>query len=145
MILDLQTMFSGAVSAAGVKTGQAFTDDAISTNVLDLRSAGEGAPTLVDEGILGEDVWLVVQALEAAAGGDAAKTLTITLESDSTADLATSATTLVRVKLPSGDYERYLGIRYAASAAFTAFGITAYLVVGGVQRNIAYPAGFTVG
>jgi hypothetical protein len=56
-----------------------------------------------------------------------------------------AGTTLVRVKLPSGDYERYLGIRYAASAAFTAFGITAYLVVGGVQRNIAYPAGFTVG
>lgn len=158
MILDLQTMFSGAVASDGTKTGQSVTDDAISTNVLDLRSAGAGAPTLVDEGIVNEDVWVVVQALGAAAGGDAAKTLTVTLESDSTAGLETSATvhlttpaytgaqilagtTLLRAKLPSGDYERYLGIRYAASAAFTAIPIVAFLVVGGIQRNIAYPTG----
>jgi hypothetical protein len=49
MILDLQTMFSGSVSAAGVKTGQAITATAISDNVLD-RKGGQTGPTLEDEG-----------------------------------------------------------------------------------------------
>lgn len=159
MILDLQTMFSGAVAADGTKTGQSITATAISTNVLDLRQPN-GAPTLVDEGILGTDVWLEVRAKTAAAGGDAAKTLTITLESDSTANLATSATVhystpailgsaitagalLARIKLPSGNYERYLGLRYTVSAGFTAFEVLAQLQLG-VQANRAYPIGFTV-
>ena len=54
MILDLQTMFSGAVASDGTKTGQAVTATAISTNVLDLRNAS--TPTLVDEGAVGEDL-----------------------------------------------------------------------------------------
>lgn len=161
MIQDLQTMFSGAVSAAGVRSGQSFTDDAISTNVLDRASGlSSGFPTLEDEGLVGGDMWLVVQALTAAAGADAAKTLTISLESDSTADLATSATvhaattailgsaitagaTLWRIKLPSGDYERYIGLRYLASAAFTAFQIVAFLTPD-VQASKSYPSGFSL-
>jgi hypothetical protein len=81
-----------------------------------------------------------VQALTAAAGGDAAKTLTITLESDTTAVLATApvvhfssaailgsaitaGATLVRTALPSADYKPLIGVRYTVSAGFTAFNI----------------------
>lgn len=158
MILDMQSMFSGTVSAAGVKTGQAITNTAISENVMDLR--GSASPTLVDEGLTGTPVWLVISCTVAAAGADAAKTLIVTLLSDSTANLATSPTThytsaaftgaqltagaeLVRVKLPSGDYERYLGLNYTVSAAFTAFNLVAELTLG-IQRNINYPSAITV-
>lgn len=158
MILDLQTMFSGTVAADGTKTGQALTATAISTNVLDLRNAA--TPATVDEGISGPETWLIVQVQTSAAGGDAAKTLTITLESATdvglTAGLAvhysspaiTGATlvagyTAVRVQLPSGDYKRYVGLRYTVSAGFTAFNILAYMTPD-VQRNVVYPAGFTI-
>lgn len=158
MILDMQTILSGTVSAAGVTTGQAITNTEISENVLDLRNAA--TPVLADEGILDTDLWLVVICTVAAAGADAAKTLDYILASDSTANLATSPTThytgvqrtgaqltagavLARVKIPSGDYERYLGIKYTCSAAFTAFNILAFLTPG-VDRNVIYPSGFTV-
>lgn len=158
MILDLQTMFSGTVASDGTKTGQALTATAISTNVLDLRNAA--TPATVDEGLNEPEVWLVVQAQTAAAGGDAAKTVTITLESSSTADLATSpivhfssgailgsafiiGSTNVRVQLPSGDYKRFVGIRYTVSAGFTAFNLLAFLTLD-IQRNVIYPVGFAV-
>lgn len=158
MILDLQTMFSGTVAADGTKTGQAITATAISTNVLDLRQAA--TPALGDEGISGPESWLVVQVQTAAIGGDAAKTLTTTLESDSAAGLATlpvvhfatgavtgaaltAGATIVRVQLPSDNYKRFLGVRYTVSVAFTAFNILAYLTPD-IQRNFIYPIGFSV-
>jgi hypothetical protein len=158
MIQDLQSMFSGAVSAAGVRSGQAVTVTAISTNVLDLRQAA--APALADEGISGEPLYLVVQVGTAATAAGAA-TVTISLESDSTADLATSATvhfttsaigkatlvagfTAVRIPLPLDNYERYLGVRYTvATGPLTAGDFFAFLTPN-VQRNIIYPVGFTV-
>src|SRR3546814_4444646 len=73
-------------------------------------------------------------------------TLAVSLESDSTADLATSATThfttsalafadfspagtvLAAVRLPLGEYERYLGVRYTvASGPLTAGAFDAFL------------------
>lgn len=158
MIIDLQTTFSGATAADGTKTGQGITATAISTNVLDLRNAA--TPATADEGLTSVEGWLIVQAQTAAAGGDSAKTLTITLESSSTADLATSpvvhfSTTaitganitagavLARVQLPSADYKRYLGLRYTVSATFTSFAILAYLTPT-LDRNIPYPVGFAV-
>lgn len=163
MILDMQTMFSGTVASDGTKTGQGITATAISTNVLDLRNfrSGVSTPATVDEGILGGmEEWLIVQVLTAAAGGDAAKTLTITLESDTAVGLATvpvvhySSTAItgatliagyvaVRVQVPSADYKRYVGLRYTVSAGFTSFEITAYLTPD-PQRNVIYPAGFTI-
>lgn len=150
MLLDTQLKFSDA---------QALTATAVSTNVVDLRN--QATPLLVDEALTYSDMWLEVHCITAAAGGDAAKTTTITLESDSTADLATSATVhytsaaitgaaqtagavLVRVKLPSGDYERYLGVRYTQSAGFTSHTVTAFITLG-TQRNVIYPTGFSVG
>lgn len=159
MLRDMQNMFSGTKSAAGVFTGQAITVDAISENVLDLRNGS--LPTLANEGAGDGNPWLVIQVLTAAAGGDAAKTVIFTLESDSTADLATSATThwtsatltgatlvagyrVCAVRLPSeATYERYLGVRYNVSATFTAFSVTAFLAKD-VPDNVTYRSGFSL-
>lgn len=158
MIQDTQLLFSGTIAADGTRTGQGLTATAISTNVVDLRNAA--TPALVDEGLSGPEMWLVVVAISAAAGGDAAKTLTITLESDVATSLAsapvvhisspailgsaiTAGATLFRVQLPSADYKRYLGLRYTVSAGFTSFPVMAF-VVQDVQRNVIYPSGFTV-
>lgn len=159
MIQDLQTMFSGAVAADGTRTGQAVTVTAISTNVLDLRQAA--TPALVDEGIIGGELFLVVQVGTTFTAAGAA-TLTITLESDSAVGFATApvvhystaaipVASLVagyvatRLELPLADYKRYLGVRYTvATGPMTAGNIFAFLTPN-VQRNIIYPTGFTVG
>lgn len=158
MFLDLQTMFSGSVAANGTKTGDAITATAISANVLDLRQSG--ALALADEGLNPDEAWLYITALTAANGADAAKTLTITLESDSAVGLGTTpvvhwssgailgsailaGTVLARIPLPSADYQRYLGLRYTVSAAFTAFAVTANITPD-IQRNKIYPTGFTI-
>ena len=157
MILDLQNMFSGSVAADGTKTGQAITATAISANVLDLRQAA--TPATADE-FQGKNSWLIVQAQTAAAGGDAAKTLTISLESDSTANLATApivhaatgailgaaiiaGAILASLRIPSADYKRFLGLRYTVSAGFTSFNILAF-VSPTAQRNTQYAKGFSV-
>lgn len=162
MLIDVQTRFSGTHTAAGVISGQSITDTAISEHVLDLRNfrTGVTTPATADEGLLGfTDQWLIVQVLTAAAGGDAAKTLTTSLESDTavglnsaavvhftTAAIAGSALTagasVVRTQLPSADYKRYLGLRYTVSATFTAFTVIAFLTPN-PQRNIVYPSGIT--
>jgi len=161
MILDMQSMFSGTVAADGTKTGQAITATAISTNVVD-RAGGyiAGFPALEDEGTNPDETWLIVQAVSAAAGGDAAKTLTITLESAADAGLTsgpvvhasttaivgsaiTAGAVLWRIALPSADYKRYIGLRYTVSAGFTSFPILAFIAAD-PQRNVIYPTSFTV-
>lgn len=130
MILDERTEFSDAQ----VVTASAITD------VIDLGAT----PTLRNLGGGSEQLWLVISVAVAVAAAGAA-TVTFSLESDSTADLATSATvhfstaaigkaTLVAgyvpvcIALPSGQYERYLGVRYTVAtgplttgSAFDAF------------------------
>lgn len=132
MYLDAQNEFSDA---------QAVTATAISTNVIDL-----GATNALKDIGTGEDIYLVVQTQTAATDVSSDATLTVTLESDSTADLATSATVhfttgvlpfatfspagavLACVKLPKGDYERYLGVRYTVAAGpLTAGNFDAFL------------------
>lgn len=157
MILDTQTIFAGTIAADGTRTGQALTATAISGNVLDTKNAA--LPASADEGISGPELWFVVQVQTAAAGGDAAKTLTITLESSAAVGLTsstihytsaailgsalTAGATVVRVQLPSGDYLRYLGVRFTVSAGFTSFNLFAFLTQD-VQRNVTYPAGYTI-
>ena len=148
---------------------QSLTATAISANVYDTLATAEGGGSTgisgggatTDLGQSTPGLYLVVIATAAAAGGDSAKTLTITLESDSTANLATSATVhftstaiagsaitagarLLTLALPHGLYERYVGLRYTVSASFTAFTVDAYLTLdpAGVYR--AYPTNFTV-
>lgn len=151
MILDAENEFSDA---------QAVTTTAISTNVID-TAALDLSPTTADLGV-GEDLYLVVTTAVTATDADSDATLTITLESDSTADLDTSATThfssgalafadfspagskLVAVRLPSGDYERYLGVRYTvADGPLTAGAFDAFLTKD-IDRWIAYPDNKTI-
>lgn len=116
MILDERTEFADALT---------LTVTAIS-DVIDLY-AGQNSPVLRNLGGGNEPLWLVITVDTAFTAGGAA-TATFTLESDSTADLATSATvhastaaiavatmtagaTLACIALPSGLYERYLGVR----------------------------------
>lgn len=133
MILDAQNEFSDA---------QAVTSTAISTNVIDLGATN----TLKDIGA-GESMYLVILTQTTATDVSSDATLAVTLESDSTADLATSATVhyttgtlafaafatagtvLAAVRLPIGSYERYLGVRYTvASGPLTAGKFDAFLV-----------------
>ena len=163
MYIDTNLEFSDA---------QALTATAISANVYDTLSVAAGAgstgitgagTTMANLTDLGQatDLYLVVIATSAAAGGDSAKTLTISLESDSTANLATSATVhfstgaitgaaitagarLATVKLPHGLYERYLGLRYTVSASFTAFNVDAFLTTDGAGVYRPYGTNFVV-
>ncbi|EOV9596795.1 Bbp16 family capsid cement protein [Cronobacter dublinensis] len=131
MYVDKQLEFSD---------GQAVTATAISTNVVDLNPAFN-YNTGVDIGT-GEDVYLVLQ-VDAAATAAGAATVQITLESSAAAGLTSSTVhftsptyqladltankTLTAVKLPSGTYLRYLGVRYTVgtgpltAGSFSAF------------------------
>ena len=120
--------------------GQAVTSTAISTNVIDL---GDDSVT---QNIGGSGLYLVVQTRTAATDTSSDATLAVTLESDSTENLATSATVhfgtgalafaafspagtvLACTELPFGNYERYLGVRYTvASGPLTAGNFDAFL------------------
>lgn len=156
MLIDLQSTFSGTTAVDGTKTAQAITATAISTNVIDLRSVS-GLPATADEGIDGTDLYLNVRSV---AAFNTLTSLTITLESDSTANLATAPVVhysktillaaltanqdLVRVQLPSDDYKRYLGVRYTVNGANPTTGSVLAYMVGTPQRTVNYPSGFAV-
>lgn len=138
MITDRQDSFS---------IDQALTVDAISHRVKDLGPLS-GSPTanlLRDIGA-GKPLYLHVLVTTTLLASGGAATLTTSLESDSTADLATSATvhwtsaaiakaTLVAgywiakgIAIPADSYERYLGLRYNATTNdFTAGVVQAWL------------------
>ncbi len=130
MILDERNEFADAL---------AVTSTAIS-DVIDLGAT----PTLRSLGA-GEPLYLVISCDEAATAAGAA-TVTFSLESDSTADLATSATvhattaaigkatlvvgyTVAVIPLPvAATYERYLGVRFTvATGPLTAGKFSAFL------------------
>lgn len=142
-ILDAFAEFSDA---------QAVTATAIS-NVMDLNSDN----TLRGIGT-GTPVYLVIKVPVAATAGGAA-TVTFSLESDSTADLATSPTVhwtsavvpvatltagyrVIAISVPIGkDVERYLGIRFTvATGPLTAGQFDAFLTLD-VQEWNAYKVG----
>lgn len=156
MILDMQTTFSGSVASDGTKTAQGpITATQISTNVLDLRNSS--LPALVDEGLQGSDVWLEVRVIQAFNN---LTTLTVTLESDVAATLAsapvvhasfalalaslTANTTVVRLLIPSADYKRFLGVRYTVTGTAPSTGTLLANIAMDTQRNKTYPAGFTI-
>ena len=152
MYIDKQAEFSDA---------QAVTATAISTNVMDLISNGSGKNVLRDIGT-GQDVYLVVMTTVAATDTGSDATLTVSLESDSTENLATSATVhfstaalafaafspagtvLAAVKLPSGSYERYLGVRYTVGAGPLLTGNFDAFLTTDVQAWRAYARNYTV-
>lgn len=144
MILDALMEFSDA---------QAVTATAISTNVMDLGPVTDN--TTRDIGT-GEPLYLVVQTAVACTDTGSDATLTVTLESDSDAGLSTSPTVhystgalafatfspagkvVAMVRLPAGEYERYLGVRYTVGAGpLTAGAFNAFLTRD-VQKYRAY-------
>lgn len=139
MILDKFLEFSDA---------QAVTATAISTNVVDTYPLGNGVGTNTVRDIgTGENIHLVVITASPVTDVGSDATLAVTLESDSTENLATSptvhfstgaiafagfsvaGTVLANVKLPAGSYERYLGVRYTvANGPLTGGTFDAFLV-----------------
>lgn len=152
MILDERNEFADAVSVAAA-AGTALIGD-----VIDLGSASR------DIGA-GQPLYLIIQTDTEIITGGSAGTIKFQLASDSTADLATSATihfdtgTLVTddaaandarlnaggliasVALPQGAvYERYLGIlAVIGTTTVTAGAINAFLSVDPYPANRAYP------
>lgn len=149
---------------------QAVTATAISTNVYDLfttttggATSGVSPNTRLDVGLgEGDGSWLVVNTAVLATDSGSDATLTITLETADNAALSTNAevvfstgalafaafatagTNLVRVRLPSYDYRRYLGVRYTvASGPLTAGAFDAFVTMN-VSKNKPYASGFTV-
>jgi hypothetical protein len=156
MLQDVNTIFSGAIASDGTRTGQAITATAISTNVLDLRS-GRTTPVTADESVSGPELYLLVVVTQAFNN---LTTLTITLESDSAATLAsapvvhasqavalaglTLGATVVRIQLPSADYKRYLGVRYTVAGTAPTTGAVQTFLTMDQQRNLIYPGNFSV-
>lgn len=157
MLQDINSIFSGTIASDGTRSAQAITATAVSTNVIDTRQPG-GSPTLKNEGQFGQDLWLYVSVVQAF---NTLTSLTITLESDSTSNLATSPTVhytktialasltaganVIRVQLPSEKtYERYLGVRYTVTGTDPTTGsVYAFLALDS-QANDIYASGFTV-
>lgn len=150
MILDKSEEFSDA---------QAVTATAISTNVIDTNPSGKNA--LVDLGDGEPDVWLVIQCDQAATAAGAA-TVNFSLESDSVAGLSSSPNVhyqtgalaiagltagkeVARVKLPAGDYKRYLGVRYTVATGPLTAGTFSAFIVKDAQGRKQYKSGFTYG
>lgn len=135
MILDERGEFCDATSAI-LAVGNAIIGD-----VIDTKPATTSPNTTVD--LEGSDLYFVMQVDTTFVG--ATSTTKFELASDSTADLATSKTvhyatpaipvaTLVAgylicaVRLPSGSYERYLGVwETVATANVTAGKVNAFL------------------
>ncbi|HEX6215296.1 MAG TPA: hypothetical protein VFZ38_10780 [Vicinamibacterales bacterium] len=125
--------------------GQAVTATAISTNVIDLYPMADQADATRDIGT-GEAVYVAIMTSTTITDAGSDATLVATLESDSTANLATApvvhlssgtlafatyatAGSLILVaRLPAGRYKRFLGVRYTvASGPFTGGSIDAFL------------------
>ena len=158
MYVDTQTTFSDS---------QAVTSTAISTNVIDLVSLGLGGGTntalnTVQDIGNGQPIYLVVQTAVTCTDTGSDATLTVTLESDTAAGLAsspvvhyssgalafatyaTAGTQFIAIALPMADYKRYMGLRFTvASGPLTAGAFDAFLTTD-VQRTKGYKSGFTV-
>jgi len=148
MYVDKQLEFSDS---------QAVTASAISTNVADLNPAFN-YNSGVDIGT-GEDVYLVIQTDVAATAAGAA-TVSVTLESSAAAGLTSSTVhytsptwqladltagkTLTMVKLPSGTYLRYLGVRYNVSTGPLTAGAFSAFLVKDIAAWRAYNRNYTV-
>jgi len=153
MILDKFLEFSDA---------QAVTATAISTNVVDLAPLGNGVGTNTVRDIgAGEDLYLIVRTLTAATDVGSDATLTVTFESSATENLNSSTvhfstvalafaafspagTELVRIALPGGNYQRYIGVRYTVAAGPLTGGTFDAFIVKDAQSYRPYAVGSTI-
>ena len=153
MILDKFLEFSDA---------QAVTATAISTNVADLAPLGNGVGTNTVRDIgAGEDLYLIVRTLTAATDVGSDATLTVTFESSATENLNSSTvhfstgalafaafspagTELVRIALPGGNYQRYIGVRYTVANGPLTGGTFDAFIVKDAQSYRPYAVGSTI-
>jgi len=114
----------------------ATVTNAIVGDVIDLGTASLNLGTT--------DIWFVAK-IGTAVTSNSTGTITLTLLSDSTADLATSATThftasavkgtlvagynWVAAKLPGGTYERYMGVFCQSDSVLLGGTLNAYLTL----------------
>lgn len=144
MIIDAQNRFSNA---------QGITGTALSTDWIDQQElTGSPLNTTKDIGNGNEPLYLVVQV---GTAFNTLTSLTITLESDSAADMATSATvhlssgaialasltanTIVfAAPLPFGAYERYVRVRYTVGGSNPSTGTVTAFLTPDVQQWRAY-------
>lgn len=146
MILDEQNEFADAVAVTGTAASTYVLGDYI-----DLGST----PTLKDIGV-GEDLYLVIGVDTAIAASGGAANVTFKLVSDSVVTLDSSPTThwtsgaiakgtlvagyiVARVKLPAGNYERYLGVTFTPDTNDTTAGKVNAFLTKDINRWIALP------
>lgn len=137
MIMDERTEFADNVALSG--SGTVVVGD-----VVDLGSDGRDIGN-------GQELYLVIKTGTTEIISGSAGTLEFQLVSDSTANLTTSPTVhfstgdlvlnaaganddrlnaggyVARVAIPTGDFERYVGVRRIASVAVTAGSVDAFL------------------
>ncbi len=133
-----------------IATDDAPTATAISENVIDLGPSATNALRCLPGP---KQQYVEIYVGETVTSGTGGSTVTFSLESDSTANLATSATVhassaaIVKTALTVGTYvyldvpaeqtyERYLGVRYTNSANLTAGKFTVRLVENKAIGNI---------
>lgn len=152
MIRDRQNTFSN---------DQAITSTALSTNVIDLGPFSAG--NLIRDIAAGEPLYLHILVKTSFVTGGSA-TLTVTLESDSDTGLSTSVTTHMTVAtgvtaanlaagtwiakgvpIPSGAFERYLGVRYTANVSTFSAGAVDAWISNNRFDDRTYKSGFTTG
>jgi hypothetical protein len=146
-ITDRMTTFSNA---------QVITTTAVSTDVLDTNPSGSA--NIVKNLGAGQGMGGVVLNVIANATFVGGTGLTITLESDDNAGLATptvhasivvtpatpaAGTVLARIPLPEGNYERFVGLRYTVTGTYTGGAVDAFLTsnTGEVGLPITYASG----
>lgn len=162
MILDQNLFLSGAVSAAGVLSGQAANGagNVLSTNTIDLGSLTIGGNQVGDTGA-GEQLFVEFSVLTAPTVGttvqfqliqadDAALTSNVQVlnQTDAFPIASLPAGTLVPLNVdPAAPYapKRYIGVRYVNTGAIATFSVVA-AIVKNMQglKNLYYKSGFAV-
>jgi hypothetical protein len=146
MILDERTEFGDAFSLIGNAATTYILGDVIDLGATPtLRNLGDGREIMLE---------IDIDTTVLAAGG--AANITFKLVSDSTADLATSATThwtsaalakgtlvagynVVKMVLPHGNYERYLGVTFTPDTNNITAGKANAFLAESVAAYTAYP------
>lgn len=160
MKTDSQNLLAGSQPSGGSLIGQVVTATAISVNVIDTNPGSVTPNTLRSLGVSGKARLVILTTIAATAAG--AATVTFTLESDSTADLATAPVvhwtsaaipkaTLVAgykvadVVLPSDKtVKRYLGLRMTVATGPLTAGSFMAAITAGSDNNPQYEDNITI-
>ena len=146
MILDERTELADAGTLIGTAAATAILGDVIDTGA---------APTTKDLGHT-DDLYLVIKITTAVLAAGGAANVTFKLVSDSTSNLATSPTThwtsgaiakgtlvvgyeVCAIRLPHGNYERYVGVTYTPDTNDTTAGAADAYLTNVLPKNIMYP------